>query len=127
VGWAQRDEQSICRECLEEAITQKVPVAKRLHYAEEYPCSKHGHPGMLSRRLQAWVRFFEAIAPYCTPQTLPIDLIGRICDEYNIPFVQAFERLTAIHKVVAYEDKHAKHRNRGGEEIPVSKRQNTEE
>lgn len=60
------------------------------------PCSKHGDPRILSPRLSAWLEFFNVIAPYSTAQTLDHQLISKICDDYDIPFTRAFEKLTFI-------------------------------
>ena len=62
--------------------------------------SKHGDPRILSPRLTAWLEFFNVIAPYCTtPQTLDHNLIAKICEDYQIPFTTAFEKLSMILKI----------------------------
>lgn len=96
MAWLRREDRETCRECFQEAIDQQIPALQRIHYVEQYPCRKHGHPGILSPKLTAWVEFFLVVQPYCTPQTLPIELVDKICKEYGIPFVKAFEQLTII-------------------------------
>ena len=99
--YVQGDEHEKCLECLEEAIEKNIPAIQRMRYIETLPCSKHGHPGILPKRLKAWFDFFGVIAPYSTPQTLDHTLISKICEEYGISFVKAFEMLSVIQKVVA--------------------------
>ena len=102
MAWLRRNEKeenNVCQECFQEAIEQNISPIKRINYVEEYPCSKHGAPYFLSPDLTAWVEFFFAIQAYCTPQTLPVELIDKICREYGLSFVEAFERLTHILKI----------------------------
>jgi len=67
---------------------------------EKIPCSKHGHPAWISSRLRAWIDFFQVIAPYCHDGRLDHVLISKICEEYGINFVTAFEKLTWIFEIV---------------------------
>jgi hypothetical protein len=56
---------------------------------------------MLSSRLRAWWGFFACVRPYSTAQTnLDHNLISKICDAYQIDFIEAFEMLTLILNVV---------------------------
>jgi hypothetical protein len=82
-----------------------VSPLKLLGNLPKLPCKKHGHPGMLSPRLKAWWDFFMVILPYSTPQTLNFELMGRFCDYYGIEFVEAFEKLTIILRIVNEHDK----------------------
>ena len=101
---SEKEENNVCQECFQEAIDKNIPAIKRITYVEEYPCSKHGAPYFLSPKLMAWVEFFFVIQPYCTPQTLPVALIDKICREYGLSFVEAFEMLTIILRTMTSSD-----------------------
>ena len=107
MAWLRREEKDTCQECLQEAIEKNISAIKRISYVEQYPCSKHGHPAFLPPKLTAWVEFFFVIQPYYTSQTLPIDLVSKICEEYELSFTKAFEMLTIILKAITNNE----HRN----------------
>ena len=86
----------MCPDCLQEANAQKTSSLKRFDQIEALPCSKHGHPGWLTPRLQAWVEFFSIVAPYGTDTTLDHALVSKICEAYGLDFCEAFEQLTWI-------------------------------
>jgi hypothetical protein len=97
----QWDGQETCSECHSELLKKGVSPLKLLGNIPKLPCKKHGHPGMLSSRLRAWWDFFAAVRPYSTAQTnLDHNLISKICDAYEIDFIDAFEMLTKILNVV---------------------------
>lgn len=90
---------------MQEAIDKKIPILQRVQYIQKLPCDQHGHPGRLSLRLAAWIDFFAIIQPYVTDQNkLDHELISKICTEEGLSFVEAFEKLTFILKVVTHHD-----------------------
>jgi hypothetical protein len=122
VAWLRlkEDDRKVCQECFQEAIDKNIPALKRIGYIEEYPCSKHGAPYFLPPKLTAWVEFFFVIQPYCTLQTLPVDLIDKICTEYGISFCKAFEMLTIILRAMTKQHERSDQSNgiQGSAEIP---------
>lgn len=94
-----------CLKCLQDDIEKKVPPLRRR--VQDVDCPIHGHPAFLPHHLRAWVDFFNLVVPYTT-QTglLNIDLIGRICDEYQIKFTDAFYWLNIIMREVQKRDAH---------------------
>lgn len=88
----------ICKECHQEQIDQKIPPLRIV--LQEFPCPKHGHPGLLSPSLAAWVDFYQVIAPYSREGALDHSLISKICEAEDIHFLEAFEWLTFIHSTL---------------------------
>jgi hypothetical protein len=77
-----------------------MPAVKIAQYIQNLPCSKHGHPGILSSKLAAWVEFYKVVVPYSPSfDVLDHSLISKLCDETGIPFGQAFEMLSLIHAI----------------------------
>jgi hypothetical protein len=110
VAWLrlqEKGENNVCQECFQEAIDKNIPTLKRIQYIEEYPCSKHGAPYFFTSKLKAWMEFFFVIQPYCTAQTLPVELIDKICREYDLSFCKAFEMLTIILKAMTAKHEHS--------------------
>ena len=48
--------------------------------------------------------FFNVVAPYCRDGRLDHDLIGKICQDTGIGFIEAFEWLTFILKTAQTRD-----------------------
>jgi hypothetical protein len=102
------DNGETCQECFKEALSTEPNPIKRARMVEKLPCPKHGHPAHINTRLQAWVDFYNVVAPYSTsPTTLDHVLISKLCLDHGLNFSEAFEMLTTIHKAVS------EHANKG--------------
>lgn len=103
--------QEDCQWCHKELIDQNVSALQRRGKIETLPCSKHGDPRWMSDKSRAWRDFYNVVAPYCPSRTtLDHALISKICDEYGINFLAAFERLSSILRAVnEHEDTRHRH------------------
>lgn len=49
------------------------------------------------------------IAPYSDERRLAVDLLDKICRDTGIIFLQAFEQMSLIHKVLTHENSGHRH------------------